>query len=140
MRAECARGELSMLHPKNARRVDRMVRRMAARFDVRILQYANVGNHLHILIKAKTREDVQNFLRAAAGSVARVVKGIGKFWDYLAFSVIVRDWFEHYRRVRRYIIRNFLEAQSLIPYDRSRPLFGLRLGPAPIWSWRPSIG
>ena len=85
----------SMLAEKHERQIERTLRRHSKKFNIRVLNFANVGNHLHILIRWKRKIQVQNFLRAFAGVVARIVTGaqrgrpFGKFWGYLAFSKVV---------------------------------------------------
>jgi len=55
----------------------------------------NVGNHLHLLARARRRADFQSFLRDLGGSLAIAVTGarkgnrIGRFWDKLAWSRVV---------------------------------------------------
>jgi REP element-mobilizing transposase RayT len=91
--------------------------RVARRRNVRIYRYANVGNHLHILLQARTRRDFQAFLREFAGAVAVTATGAAKgrpdrFWDSLAWSTLV-EWGRQYRNVSRYILLNVLEASGL---------------------------
>src|SRR5258708_2433692 len=81
------------------RRHDRAVRvalrSMARRFGVRVYDYANVGSHLHLLVRVRRREAFQGFLRSFAGIVARRVTGarrgrrVGRFFSGLAWSPVV---------------------------------------------------
>jgi hypothetical protein len=48
---------------------------MARRFDIRVYDFANVGSHLHLLVRCRRREAFQGFLRSFAGIVARKVTG-----------------------------------------------------------------
>jgi hypothetical protein len=41
---------------RHDRTVREVLRRMARRFDVRIYDYANVGSHLHLVLRARRRE------------------------------------------------------------------------------------
>jgi REP element-mobilizing transposase RayT len=102
------------------------MREQARRARVRVYEYANAGNHLHLLLRAKHRADLQAFLRSFAGVAARLVTGArrgrptGRFWDMLAYSRIVH-WGRQFRRVRDYILQNELEALGVISYQtRSR--------------------
>jgi hypothetical protein len=100
------------------RRHDRMVRevlrRMARRFEIRIYDYANVGSHLHLVLRARRREAFQGFLRSFAGVVARRVMGAargrpsGRFFDGLAWSRVV-SWGRDYWGLRHYVFRNQIE-------------------------------
>jgi REP element-mobilizing transposase RayT len=110
-----ARGPLSL------RRHDRVVRdllrRMAARFGIRVYDFANVGTHLHLLVRARRRDAFQGFLRSFAGLVARRVTGArrgrpaGPYFTTLAWSRIVA-WGRDYIGVRHYVFRNQIEGES----------------------------
>ena len=90
------------------------LRAMARRFGIRIYDFANVGSHLHILIRARRRESFQAFLRSFAGIVARRVTGArrgrpaGRFFSGLAWSRVVA-WGRDYLGVRHYVFRNEIE-------------------------------
>jgi REP element-mobilizing transposase RayT len=104
--------------PWSLRRHDRAVRdvlrRMARRFEVRIYDFANVGSHLHVVLRARRREAFQGFLRSFAGIVARRVTGArrgrrsGRFFDRLAWSRVV-SWGRDYWGLRHYVFRNQIE-------------------------------
>ena len=76
-----------MLHRKHRHHVDEFVKRIAERHGVNVYRYANVGNHLHLLVKTPTRAAFRRFLRDLAGTVATIVTGakksnpVGRFWD-----------------------------------------------------------
>ena len=107
-----------MQHRRNKAKITAMVYTYAARFKVRVYQYANVGNHLHLMVKAKERKNLADFLRVLAGRVAVTVTGarkhvkrIGKFWDDLYWSRLInygRDFFN----TRSYVLANELEEFS----------------------------
>jgi hypothetical protein len=86
-----------------------------------IYEFANAGNHLHLLIRAKCRFALQDFLRAFAGVVARLITGarkgrpIGKFWDFLAYSRVV-TWGRDFFGVRAYIVQNELGNDRAHPH------------------------
>jgi REP element-mobilizing transposase RayT len=91
------------------------LRDMARRFGVRIYDFANVGTHLHLLIRARRREAFQAFLRSFTGIVARRVTGArrgkpsGAFFSGLAWSRVV-NWGRDYYGVRHYVFRNQIES------------------------------
>jgi hypothetical protein len=95
---------------------------MAIRFGVRVYDFANVGSHLHLLVRARRREAFQGFLRSFAGIVARRVTGArrgqpaGPFFSGLAWSRVV-SWGRDYIGVRHYVFRNEIEG-SLGPVVR----------------------
>ena len=87
LRSSRARGDWSMLRTRHRDRVDTLARKIAERHGVRLYRYANVGNHLHLLVKTPTRTAFRNFLRDLAGTIAIAVTGAknsralkGRFW------------------------------------------------------------
>jgi REP element-mobilizing transposase RayT len=101
---------------KHDRTVRDVLRRMARRFEVRIYDFANVGSHLHIVLRARRREGFQGFLRSFAGVVARRIMGAergrqrGRFFDGLAWSRVV-SWGRDYWGLRHYVFRNQIEGE-----------------------------
>ena len=82
---------------------------------MRIYRLENVGNHLHLLVKAPTREAFQSFLRTVSGLGARLISGAkkgtarGKFWDAPAYSRVVA-WGRAFKALQAYFDKNKLEA------------------------------
>lgn len=118
LRAECARGPLSLLKKRNAEFIRDQMRILAARWHVRVMETANVGNHLHLLVQGKTRKGIQNFMRGLAGRVAQFVTGARKgkpfgkrFWTLTIYSRIV-EWGRDLNRVCNYIELNRREARG----------------------------
>jgi REP element-mobilizing transposase RayT len=108
-----ARGPWSLR--KHAPAVQEALRAMALRFGIRVYDFANVGSHLHLLVRARRRESFQAFLRSFAGIVARRVTGArrgrpcGRFFSGIAWSRVV-GWGRDYLGVRHYVFRNQIEA------------------------------
>src|SRR4051812_8827014 len=73
LRSSSAKGSLSMLHPKHCNPIESQTHRLAKRWGVRLYRYANVGNHLHLLVKVPSRAAWRRFLRELAGTVAILV-------------------------------------------------------------------
>ncbi len=122
-KAEGAKGKLSLLLPQNVKWIDFFKARFTRKFDVKVYEFANAGTHLHFLLRAKTREGFQSFLRAFAGLTALKVTGAGKdhphgkrFWTYLVYSRIL-FWGRAFKITQYYVILNRLEATGLIPYE-----------------------
>jgi hypothetical protein len=94
--------------------VQTALRAAARRNGIRVYEFANVGSHLHMLLRARRREAFQAFLRGFAGLVARRVTGAkkgsprGRFWSCVAWSRMVA-WGRDYVGVRHYIVRNEIE-------------------------------
>jgi REP element-mobilizing transposase RayT len=110
-----ARGPWSLR--KHDRAVREVLRRMARRFEVRVYDFANVGSHLHLVLRARRREGFQGFLRSFAGIVARRVTGArranpsGPFFDGLAWTRVV-NWGRDYWGLRHYVFRNQIEGDQ----------------------------
>ena len=109
-----------MLHPRHARKVDALVRAAARKHEVRLERFANVGNHLHILVRPRTRKGFKAFTREICGKIAMLVTGacktnplMGKFWDFIPFTRIV-NWGKDHRTIARYFIKNLFEAAGLL--------------------------
>jgi REP element-mobilizing transposase RayT len=121
MRSLRAKGAWSMRRPGAARMVNETLRRYARRYEIRIYEFANAGNHLHLLVRSKCRIGLHNFLRVFAGIVARRMTGAGKgrrtgpFWDMLAYSRVM-SWGRDFFGVRAYVVQNELEALRVVPY------------------------
>jgi REP element-mobilizing transposase RayT len=120
-RAERARGSWSMRRFKHIEHIKKLAYFLAKKNQVKIIEYANGGNHIHLLVHAKDRGGFKRFTRTFTGLIARLVTGakkgnaIGKFWDELFFSRVV-EWGRDYFAVKAYVIQNALEAAGLIPY------------------------
>lgn len=115
LKSKRAKGKWSMLHRKNEARITSMIYVYAHRFKVHVYRAANVGDHLHLLVKASERKQLADYLRVLAGRIAVVVSGakrgvkrIGKFWDYLCWSRLV-NWGKDFYHVRRYVTANEVE-------------------------------
>jgi hypothetical protein len=135
LRSSRAKGEWSFLRARSEKRVKHLVYQEALRSGVRVYQFANSGNHLHLVLRAKTRAGLARFLRVAAGLIARVVTGAKKgaaasesvnfrstrtvraFWDALAYSRIV-EWGKEFVRVCDYLTLNELEGLGWWEFGR----------------------
>ena len=78
-----------------------------------------------ILVHGKFHEDFASFLKTITGLIARHVlnakkgKEGGKFWDALAFTRLA-CWGRAFKTVRKYVVRNILEAAGVIPYSERK--------------------
>jgi hypothetical protein len=125
LRASRAVGPSSLLRPLCCAQISAIVAGFAAKNGVHVLRFANVGDHLHLVVRAKTRLGFQNYLRTIAGLIARTATGAvkgrasGKFWDELAFSRVV-EWGRDLKRTLNYVLNNAMEGLA-VPTSR-RPL------------------
>ena len=116
LKSKRAQGMWSLNHRKNQAKITGMVYVYANRFRVHVYRFANVGNHIHLLVKASDRKDLADYLRVLAGRIAITVSGarkytkrIGKFWDNLCWTRLVK-WGKDFHFVDRYVFANELEA------------------------------
>jgi hypothetical protein len=112
-----AKGRRSLLQKPLKWQVWGHLDRIASRRKIRIYRYANVGNHLHLLLQARNKADFQAFLREFAGAVGVTATGAAKgrpqkFWESLAWSTVV-EWGRHYQKVARYLLLNVMESSGL---------------------------
>ena len=131
LRATKARGDWSMLRPDRKPTIEEWAREIAKKYDVRLYRYANVGNHLHLLVLARTRRAFQAFLREFAGRVASAITGgrkahPQKFWDMLAYSRVV-SWGRDFGNLDLYFVKNLFQAAGI------RVARGVRVIPLAGW-------
>lgn len=78
LRSSRARGAWSLLSPAHSKSVSSIVYKFAGRFGVRIMSFENVGNHVHLLVRARRRGDFQSFMRTVPAQIATRVTGARK--------------------------------------------------------------
>ena len=71
LRSEFAYGKRSLL--RHRPRIERILKKAASRFQISVYRYAVCSNHLHLLIRGKTRLELQNFFRVFAGHLAQEI-------------------------------------------------------------------
>jgi REP element-mobilizing transposase RayT len=91
-----ATGEWSLRSLKNQKIVERVLKRLAKLYGIKIYEFGNVGNHVHILIKLPHRKVFSPFIRALSGTIALKATGSNKlsklknkFWDQRPWTRIV---------------------------------------------------
>lgn len=103
--------------PKAFGKVEASVKRCAHKYGVRIYEWSNVGNHIHLLIKLPKRQAWAAFIRELTGEIASRMKEQfrtkGKFWMYRPHTRIVQGWRKAYQIAKSYVQLNELEAQGL---------------------------
>lgn len=121
LKSSRAVGKLS-LH-RESRFIEALIQQAGKRFGIRLYEFSNNGNHLHLLLRAETREGFKSFLRSISGAIARRMTGAKKgkplsssFWDNIPFTRIV-EWGRDFKNAQSYVIQNLLEALNLIPYQ-----------------------
>jgi len=115
LKSDKAKGKLSFLNPKNAQNIKQILKKQANKFGVKIADYANVGNHLHLKIKINNRDSFQKFLKSVTCLIARKITGasktnpFGRFWQGLAFTRVLQSSLE-ILNLKGYIQANRIQA------------------------------
>jgi REP element-mobilizing transposase RayT len=98
LKSSKAIGSLSFY--KNKTLTAELLKDRSRKYFVEIIQWVNMGNHLHLKVRFKNRQNFQNFLRTFTAILARKITGahrsksFGRFWDGLAFTRIITTKFE----------------------------------------------
>lgn len=115
-----------MRQPQHFALVNEIVRESAKKYGVKLYRYANVGNHLHLLLKLLRRERWNAFIRELTGRIAQVVQESAGFWLYRPYTRVVRGWQKAYHSAKDYIFLNELEAEGRISRPQVKTLKDLR--------------
>ncbi len=134
LRSDFAYGTRSLLRHRPL--IEKVIAKAKKRFAIRVYEMAIVSNHIHMMVKGCSRQDLQNFFRVVAGHIAqellrqfpllpseRIKRGgasktrekENRFWQTRIYSRIV-SWGREYTNVKEYVVQNALEALGLIPY------------------------
>lgn len=134
LRSTKAKGERSFLATRTrSKLIEEKIRINAKKFGVQIYRYANVGNHLHLLVRPTYRRGFISFLRAISGVIARIALGVERgqakspeasseakqniqFWDQRPWTRVLM-WMADYINVKKYVNQNFHEAMGFISYS-----------------------
>lgn len=109
-----AKGSLSFY--KNRILVKSLLKQRAQKYYVEILDFVNMGNHLHLKVRFKNAAFFRNFLRTFTALLARKItkarKGykFGKFWDGLVFTRVLSSKFEIFG-LKNYFKANRIERE-----------------------------
>ena len=109
--------------------MERLLKRYADLYNIHVYYHANVGNHLHLLIKTRSRsysvarEQFQAFLRRFSGELAFQIMGAkkgdarGRFWDAIPFTRLIQ-WGSDFAGAKIYVFKNLFEAAGV--WDRKK--------------------
>ncbi len=116
MKSEVARNKFGLLNSRHRLKIKAIIRRLAARYGVRLHRLAQLSDHLHLTASFSKRALFQTFLRVISGLIARLVTGaekgkpFGKFWSSILHTRVVRGGRRDYLNADRYVQANQLEA------------------------------
>jgi REP element-mobilizing transposase RayT len=126
LRSSKAIGNWSFFRPANKNKIASIVQKFSEKYGVKILSFANVGNHLHFHIKLGNRFAYKPFIRAVSASIAMAITGASRwnplkkkpgdrFWDYRPFTRVIvglRDFLG---------LRDYIEINQLEGFGMERP-------------------
>ncbi len=119
LRSSKARGSWSFLKHQEA--IENVLNKFAKKYQIQILNHANVGNHIHLHLKTSTRVKYRAFIRAITSSIRSLVTGYSRwkpapdrfyFWDLRPWSRLLISY-QEYKNLTKYIGINQLEALGL---------------------------
>ena len=107
----CAGHKLVFLHQDPI--INKIIRKWAARFTIKIYESSVNANHLHSVIGFKHRKLYHAYISALSGEISKLFK---IKWQYRPFTRIV-EWGRDFKNARAYVIKNQREAWGLISYQ-----------------------
>jgi REP element-mobilizing transposase RayT len=121
LRSSLAKGNRSMLNPGKSIAIKKLVHDHADNFNIKIHEFTNTGNQLHMLIKVGNRNSYLRFIRTVTGLIARVALGVErgkkmgvKFWDMRPYTRVV-DYRPGYKFAKDPVVRTQLMSLGLTP-------------------------
>ncbi len=123
----------SMRKPKAFGVVDRILYKTAKKHGVKIYEYANVGNHLHLLLKIPHVRRWAAFIRELTGRISQELQQLkgpqkgAKYWSQRPFTRIVQGWRKAYKTAKEYVVLNRWEAEGRLSRKDFKSLAEMRL-------------
>ena len=120
----------SMRRPSIFGKVNRTAYETAEKYGVKIFSFANVGNHLHLVIRVTNLKLWAPFIRELTGRIAMCANPkaeSGGFWLYRPYTRIIRSWKKAFRSLLDYVFLNRLEADGHINRAQIRTFAQLKL-------------
>src|SRR5687768_3367552 len=122
LRSSKAEGAWSFTKPATAKKIRATVIKHATKNFIRVISFANVGNHLHLHLQLTHRQGYYPFIRAITGAIALAATGGNKhskivkthadrFWDYRPFTRIMMS-FRVLLNMKDYMAINRMEGEG----------------------------
>ncbi|MBK9293179.1 MAG: transposase [Oligoflexia bacterium] len=97
LRSSKAVGKNSFWEKKNKFLIKQALNKFSLRWGIKIINCANVGNHLHLYMQLSNRFTYEKFIRSLTGTLALQItrhnknlgEGAKNFWDYRPYTRIV---------------------------------------------------
>ena len=115
LKSSKAKGRLSFYTHKHF--VRSLLKQKSQKFFVEILDFVNMGNHLHLKVRFKDKKRFQQFLKSFTSLLARKITGarrgkpFGRFWDGLVFTRVIRTKLEELK-LKGYFQANRVEREK----------------------------
>lgn len=123
-----------MRRPQAFACIDIIIKETAKKYGVKLYKYANVGNHLHLLIKIARLRRWSAFIRELTGRIAQAMQDLGgqekaqeKFWLFRPYTCLVQGWKKAFKTAKQYVYLNQLEAAGHISRQEITNLKVLRV-------------
>ena len=119
--------------PKTFKQVTTTLEKKSKKYGVKIYRQANVGNHIHLVVRLTNRKLWNGFIRDFTSTLSHELRTLGvlakeqKLWKYRPFTRIVSGWKKAFKSLLNYIFLNQLEAEGAINRSQIPNLRGLRL-------------
>lgn len=78
LRSSKAKGRFGFGYQSNLKKVNEIVRKTCAKYGVKLIEYSNNYNHLHLLVKFPSRAVYLRFIRSLTGHLALAVTGANR--------------------------------------------------------------
>ena len=99
---------------KRATEARRIFDQTCAKYGIRIYEYANVGNHFHLILRIYKRFLWKAFICELTSRLAALLGLPGRLWAGRPFTRIVMGWGRNFRRAIEYVVKNQLEASGVL--------------------------
>lgn len=110
----------SMRKPRAFGLVNDLVYKTAKKHGVKIYEFANAGNHLHILLRLPHIRSWAAFIRELSGRISQEMQQLKgpekgqKYWMHRPFTRLVAGWRKAFKTAKHYIVLNAWEADGHI--------------------------
>lgn len=122
--------QLSLRSPTTFGDVNLIIKNAVAKYGFKVYRFANVGNHLHILLRVPNRHLWARFIREITGRIAQLIRSRSGLknpvWAQKPFTRVVQSWRKDFENVASYIFLNELEGGCVITPIEKRILQRLR--------------
>ncbi len=122
LRSTKAKGQTSFQNSAKRSKVKNFVYNFSFKKGVKILSFANVGNHLHLHVKLHNAHLYKAWIRGLSSGLAMISMGLEglrqlkdkkqKFWDQRPFSRVIQS-FRHFLKTKSYLEVNILEGMGI---------------------------